>query len=191
MELLKVTGTDGLVAVAALSARPADAVVLRFPERRGVKVTLKMTGPGGHAEVVFEKDEIRMSFVKTSEQERGAMMTLIEKGKKEGMKVHTVDKKGALKEVADEAILENIFKGKAELALKGDVGAVKRLAKEKIDEEIEARRLVMEIMADGSFRTLREKSDFSLEDKEKEKDDKTDKAEKEKTVVSHKVPSGG
>lgn len=111
-------------------------------------------GPSGHVQAEFQEDEVRMEFSKTTPGERGLMETLIERGKKENMVVHTVDKKGNLKPLEDEKILQKIFDSKGEIALKGSKESVIKLAKIYIDKEIEGKRVVLESQEDNSWKVL-------------------------------------
>lgn len=112
-------------------------------------------GPSGHVQAEFQDDEVRMEFSKTTPGERGLMDTLIERGKKENMVVHTVDKKGKLKPLEDEKILGKIFESKGEIALKGTKESVVKLAKVYIDKEIEGGRVVLEVQDDTRWKVLK------------------------------------
>lgn len=145
-----------------------------------MKLTLTMKGPGGHTEAIFNKDQIRISFAKTDDKERGMIDNLVQRAKKEGMTLHSVDKEGDLKEIADDLLLEKIFKSKGELALTGTVESVKKLALDLVEKEILERSvLVMEAQDDGTWKMLHEKGSF----KEKEG--------KEQAVTTSKVAGGG
>lgn len=142
--------------------------------------TLKVQGPGGHTEAVFEKDEIRISFVKTDPNERGMISRLVERGKAAQMKLHVAGKKeGGLKELADESLLEEIMKGKAEIVLKGPEDAVKKLAVEMLDKEVEDLGKVVLVARDDNRWKRAEKG--SLKESE----------EKKVVATSSKVPAGG
>lgn len=144
-----------------------------------MNLTLMATGLGGHTEAIFEKNQIRISFSKTDPKERGLIENLVERARKEGMKLHTVDNSDNLKEIEDDLLLDKIFKSKGKLALTGSVDAVKKLALDIVEKEISERSLVMEAQEDGTWKILREKGEF------KEKEDK------EQKVTSSKVPVGG
>jgi hypothetical protein len=144
-----------------------------------MKLTLTMKGPGGHTEAIFNRDEIRISFAKTDDKERGMIENLVERAKKEGMTLHSVDKEGDLKEISDDLLLDKIFKSKGELALTGTIEAVKKLALDLVEKEIIERSLVMEAQDDGTWKILKEKGSF----KEKEG--------KEQGVTTSKIAGGG
>lgn len=111
-------------------------------------------GPSGHVQASFEGEEVRMEFSKTTPGERGLMDTLIERGKKENMTVHTVDKKGNLKVVEDTHILDKIFQSKGQIALKGTKESVAALAKVYVEKEVVDGRTVLEAQADNSWKKL-------------------------------------
>lgn len=142
-----------------------------------MELVLMAKGTGGHTEAVFAKDEIRISFVKTDPKERGMIETMVEKAKKEGMKLHTADKDGKLTEIDDATLVDKIFKSKGELILKGSVATVKKLALDIVEKEILERSLVTEAQTDGSWKIIKE-GEFK------------DKEEKQ-VVQSSKVPGGG
>lgn len=112
-------------------------------------------GPSGHVQASFEGEEVRMEFSKTTPGERGLMSTLIERAKKEKMTLHTVDKKGRMKPVEDEGILEKIFQSRGELALKGTKDSVTALAKVYVEMEIEGGRAVLEAQEDNTWKKLK------------------------------------
>lgn len=137
------------------------------------------TGTGGHTEATFENEEIRISFHKTSPEERGMIETLVERGKKAGMVLHTVDKEGGLKPLENESLLQEIFKGKGQVALKGTAEAVKKLALDLVEKEIQDGKLVMHAQSDGTWKILRQKEDFKPKEDEKQ------------VVTSHEKQRGG
>ena len=112
-------------------------------------------GPSGHVQASFEGEEVRMEFSQTSPGERGLMSTLIERAKKEKMTLHTVDKKGRMKPVEDESILEKIFQSRGELALKGTKESVAALAKVYVESEIAGERAVLEAQEDNTWKKLK------------------------------------
>jgi hypothetical protein len=130
--------------------------------------TLKAQGPGGHTEASFEKDEIRISFVKTDPNERGMISGLVEKATADGMKIHVAGKKGALKELADAGLLEEIMKGKAELVLKGSADVVKKLAVLCMDKEVEKGKVVLIAQEDNTWKRVLGKGELK-ETEEKKK----------------------
>jgi hypothetical protein len=134
---------------------------------------------GGHTEATFEKDEVRLSFHKTTPEEKGMIEVMVEKGKKAGMVLHTVDKKSELKPIEDEALLQEIFKGKGEIALKGTPESVRKLALDLLEQEIaDGRKMVFQAQEDGTWKTIHKKEDFKPQADEKE-------------VVSSKEKAGG
>lgn len=143
-----------------------------------MNLELTVKGVGGHTEAIFHKEKITISFSKTDDRERGVITQLVEKGKKEGMTLHSVDKEGNLKELTDETLLEKIFKSKGEVALLGTVDSVKKMALDVLEKEIRDNGVVTQLQDDGSWKILKEKSDFKEE------------GEKQK-VTSSKVPGGG
>jgi hypothetical protein len=112
------------------------------------------TGPSGHVQADFEDDTIEMEFSKTTPAERGLMDLMIEKGKAEGMTVHSVSKEGELKAITDEKILGKIMENKGKIALVGTKEIVAKLAKVYIDKEIAGGRCVMEGQEDGTWKVL-------------------------------------
>ena len=122
------------------------------------------TGPSGHVQADFEDDTIEMEFSKTTPAERGLMDLMIEKGKAEGMTVHTVSKDGELKAITDEKILGKIMENKGKVALVGTKETVIKLAKVYIDKEIEGNRLVTLLAEDGQWKVLKI-GEFEAKDK--------------------------
>lgn len=142
-----------------------------------MELAFSAMGPSGHVQADFDGDEVRVEFHTTTPGERGLMDTLVEKAKKEGMTVHSVDKKGTLKLIEDGGLLEKIFSKKGQIALKGTKESVAALTKIIVDKEIEGGRKVLEAQEDNTWKVL-EKGEF------KEKPE-------QKQVVKSMAPVGG
>lgn len=141
-----------------------------------MELAFSAMGPSGHVQADFDGEEVRVEFHHTTPGERGLMDTLVEKAKKEGMTVHTVDKKGNLKPLEDGGLLEKIFSRKGQIALKGTKESVAALTKIIVDKEIEGGRRVLEAQEDNTWKIL-EKGEF--------------KEKPQKQVVKSMAPVGG
>lgn len=144
-----------------------------------MNLALDITDRTGHTEAAFEGDAIRISFRKTTPEERGLIDAMIEKAKKENMVLNTVDKDGNLKPIEDLDKLHELFKSKNEIMLKGTVEAVKKIALDLVEKEIGKHRLVMVAQDDGQWKIVRETKDFKPSD------------EKKNEVKSHEIPRAG
>lgn len=144
-----------------------------------MNLALDITDRTGHTEAAFDGDSIRISFRKTTPEERGLIDAMIEKAKKENMVLNTVDKDGNLKPIEDLDKLAELFKSKNEIMLKGTVEAVKKIALDLVEKEIGKHRLVMVAQDDGQWKIVREKEDFKPSE------------EKKNEVKSHEVPRAG
>lgn len=143
------------------------------------QIELDVTDSSGHTEAVFERDEIRVAFSKTTPEERGLIDALIADAKAEGMILHTVAKDGERKRVDDEAVLEQLFKSKNEIVLIGNPEAVEKLAFDRVKKEIRNGRTVMHATDGGEWKFIRKEEDFKPAEDKKEK------------VVSLEVPRAG
>lgn len=144
------------------------------------QLELDVTDTSGHTEAVFEKEEIRVSFAKTTPEERGLIDALIADAKKEGMILHTVGKDKERKVVGDDSILEQLFKSKNEVVLTGSAEAVEKLAFDRVKKELEKDgRTVMHATDGGTWKFIRTEADFKPSEDKKEK------------VVSLEVPRAG
>lgn len=144
-----------------------------------MNLALDITDRTGHTEAAFDGDSIRISFRKTTPEERGLIDAMIDKAKKENMVLNTVDKDGNLKPIEDLDKLSELFKSKNEIMLKGTAEAVKRIALDLVEKEIGKHRLVMVAQDNGQWKIVREKEDFKPSEEKKNK------------VESHEVPSAG
>lgn len=141
---------------------------------------LDVTDRTGHTEAVFDQDTIKISFRETTPEERGLIDALIERAKKESMVLHTLDKEGNSKPIEDMDRLKELFKSKNAILLKGTVEAVKKIALDLVEKEIDKKnRVVMVAQKDRSWKIVHEKENLKLEDEAKNK------------VKSAEVPSAG
>lgn len=145
-----------------------------------MQLELDVTDRTGHTEAVFDQDTIKISFRETTPEERGLIDALIERAKKESMVLHTLDKEGNSKPIEDMDRLKELFKSKNAILLKGTVEAVKKIALDLVEKEIDKKnRVVMVAQKDRSWKIVHEKENLKLEDEAKNK------------VKSAEVPSAG
>jgi hypothetical protein len=140
---------------------------------------LDVTDSSGHTEAVFEEKEIRVTFAKTTPEERGLIDSLIADAKAEGMVLHTVAKDGERKAVEADAVLDQLFMSKNEIALTGTAEAVEKLAFDRVKKEIRGGRTVMHATDGGEWKFIRSEKEFKPSGDKKEK------------VVSLEVPRAG
>lgn len=141
-----------------------------------MNLTFAVTGVEGHAEADFTSEKIVLTFKKTTPSERGTIEKLVEKGLKKGLKLHY----GASGEAGKpmERILDVLMKKKAQVVMTGDAKVIETLALEAVEEEVKARRLVMEAREDGTWKVVKV-GDFKPKEKGK------------KQVVTSTAPVGG
>ena len=145
-----------------------------------MQLELDVTDRTGHTEAVFDQDTIKISFRETTPEERGLIDALIERAKKESMVLHTLDKEGNSKPIEDMDRLKELFKSKNAILLKGSVDAVKKIALDLVEKEIDKKtRVVMVAQKDRSWKIVHDKENLKLEDETKNK------------VKSAEVPSAG
>jgi hypothetical protein len=137
---------------------------------------LAITGVDGHAEADFTSDKIVLTFKKTTPSERGTIESLVEKGLKKGLKLFHGKNGEAGKPM--ERIMDVLMKNKAQVVLTGDEKVIEALALEAVEEEVKARRLVMEAREDGTWKVVKV-GDFKA------------KEEGKKKVVTSTAPVGG
>jgi hypothetical protein len=140
-------------------------------------LSLAITGPGGHTEVLFEDDKVVVKFKNTSPAERGAIEQLVEKGRKIGLVLHRSKKEEATKPFDD--IKEVVMDKKGEIALKGKAEDVEKLAVALIEKEIKDGRVVAEAQEDGQWKILEDAKLFKP------------RKDKKQALTSTKVPVGG
>ena len=142
---------------------------------KGLNMTFAVTGVEGHAEAEFTSDKIVLTFKKTTPSERGTIEKLVEKGLKKGLKLFYGKNGDAGKPM--ERILDVLMKSKAQVVLTGDAKVIEELALAAVEEEVKARRVVMEAREDGTWKVVKV-GDFKPK-------------EGKKQVVTSHAPVGG
>lgn len=160
-----------------------------------MNLTLAVTGAFGHAEAEFADDRITITYKKTTPGERGTIAQLVEKAKKKGMTLHTVEKGGKLAQIVDKAkeavgiekgekktkpiadLMDVLMEKKGQIVLKGDRQTVESLALETVEEEVKSKRVVSEAQDDGTWKVINI-GEFKVK-------------EKKQAVASHAPVGGG
>lgn len=142
-----------------------------------MNLTVAITGPGGHTEVLFEEDKVIIKFKDTSPAERGMIEQLVEKGRKAGLALHHSTKEEPTKAFDD--IKEVVMDKKGEIALKGKTEDVEKLAVDLIEREIKSDRVVAEATDDGKWEIIKDAKLFKV------------KKDKKQAVTSTRTPVGG
>lgn len=165
---------------------PVLAPILQFPVAEPspspssspgqMNLTLAVTGVDGHAEAIFTSDKIVLTFKKTTPKERGTIESLVEKSLKKGLKLFYGKNGDADKPM--ENIMDVLMKKKAQVILTGDSKVIEALALEAVEEEVKARRVVMEAREDGTWKVVKI-GDFKPAEEGKKK------------VVTSTAPVGG
>jgi hypothetical protein len=159
---------------------PGLAPIIPFPVppviADDVHMRLAITGVDGHAEADFTTDKIVLTFKKTTPSERGTIEKLVEKGLKKGLKLFHGKNGNADKPL--DRLLDVLMNRKAQVVLTGDSKVIEELALEAVEEEVKARRLVMEAREDGTWKVVKV-GDFKP------------KEEGKKKVVTSTAPVGG
>jgi hypothetical protein len=141
-----------------------------------MNLTLTETGVYGHAEAEFAGDRITITYKKTTPEERGMIAQLVERAKKKGMTVNTIDKVGTLTALVDKAkevigvekseeekptkpvgdLMDILMEKKGKVVLKGDAQMVQSLALETVEEEVKnTNRIVSEAQEDGRWKVIK------------------------------------
>jgi len=167
-----------------------------------MNLTLTEAGVFGHAEAEFAGERITITYKKTTPEERGMIAQLVEKAKKKGMTLHTVEEDGALKALVEKAkevigvekedkekeketkpvsdLMDILMEKKGKVVLKGSHQMVESLALETVEEEVKNKnRVVSEAQEDGTWKVI-----TIGEFKAKEED-------KKQAVNSHAKVGGG
>jgi hypothetical protein len=164
-----------------------------------MNLTLAVTGAFGHAEAEFAGDGITITYKRTTPGERGTIAQLVEKAKKKGMTLHTVEKSGKISALVEKAkevvgiekeekekatklvgdLMDVLMEKKGQIVLKGDKQTVESLALETVEEEVKSKRVVSEAQDDGTWKVIK-----IGEFKAKEGD-------KKQAVASHAPVGGG
>jgi hypothetical protein len=156
---------------------------------------LVVTGAFGHAEAEFAGDKIKITYKKTTPGERGTIAQLVERAKKKGMTLHTVDEGGVLTALVEKAkevvgieseekktkpvgdLMDVLMEKKGEIVLQGEKQMVEQLALETVEEEVKMKRVVSEAQEDGTWKVITIGEFKAKEDK--------------KQAVSSHAPVGG
>lgn len=165
-----------------------------------MNLILTETGVFGHAEAEFAGERITITYKKTTPEERGMIAQLVERAKKKGMTLHTIDEGGALTALVEKAkevigvekkdeeettkpvgdLMDILMEKKGKVVLKGDRQMVQSLALETVEEEVKNKnRVVSEAQEDGTWKVI-----TIGEFKAKEED-------KKQAVNSHAKVGGG
>lgn len=164
-----------------------------------MNLTLVATGVYGHAEAEFAGDRIKITYKKTTPGERGTIAQLVERAKKKGMTLHTVEKGGALKALVEKAkevvgiekeaqektkpvneLMDVLMEKKGQIVLQGEKLMVEQIALETVEEEIKMKRVVSEAQEDGTWKVINI-GEFKA----------AKEAEKKQAVSSHAPVGGG
>lgn len=147
-----------------------------------MNLTLAVTGAFGHAEAEFAGDRITVTYKKTTPGERGTIAQLVEKAKKKGMTLHTVEKGGKLSDLVEKAkeavgiekkekdtkpvgdLMDVLMEKKGQIVLMGDKQMVESLALETVEEEVKSKRVVSEAQDDGTWKVINI-GEFKVKDK--------------------------
>ena len=135
-----------------------------------MQLNVAVHGIGGDASLSFTKEHIRVRWKETTLKERRMVGSLVRRARKLNMQVCTVDADGKPDKPAYSKDLPGLFKNAkgGELILQqGDKDAIKNIAKELIEDEIEVGGLVMEAKPDGTWRML-QKGEFKPEPEKKQ-----------------------
>jgi hypothetical protein len=135
-----------------------------------MQLNVAVHGVGGDASLSFAKEHIRVRWKEATFKERRMVGALVKRGRKLQMEVCTVDADGKPDKPAYSKDLPGLFKNAqgGELILQqGEKDAIKTIAKELIEDEIEVGGLVMEAQADGTWRLLK-KGEFKPEPEKKQ-----------------------
>lgn len=140
-----------------------------------MNLTLTEAGVFGHAEAEFAGERITITYKKTTPEERGMIAQLVERAKKKGMTLHTVDEGGALTALVEKAkevigveksdeekptkpvseLMDILMEKKGKVVLKGDIEMVQSLALETVEEEVKNKnRVVSEAQEDGTWKVI-------------------------------------
>ena len=115
-----------------------------------MELTLSLVGVGGDARLSFTKDHIRLTWGETSQRERRAIKSLVEKARKAKFGVVTVDADGKADKPTRWRDLPGLFGAeKGEILLQGSGKAIGAIAAELMAEEILDHNLVMTFDAEA------------------------------------------
>jgi hypothetical protein len=159
--------------------------------------TLSLIGEGGDTRLSFTKDQIRVTWTKTTMRERKMVKRLVTAAEKENFTVATVDPDGKPDKPARTKDLPGLFgKKNGEVLLQGSTKGIKVIARTLVEAEIEDGNAVMKAQEDGTWKLIRT-GEYTAEKEAEDKElalaeAKGEKKEPKKEVIqATRVPSGG
>lgn len=120
-----------------------------------MNLTLDITSVGGHAELAFEGELVRVKWNDTTSTDRQMVKALVAQAKKLGLLPFKTDLEGRPTPEPTKKLPGAIFNKKGEIVLKGDELGAAKLAKELVEQEIREGRLVMVAQKDGSWKIVK------------------------------------
>lgn len=159
--------------------------------------TLSLIGEGGDTRLSFTKDQIRVTWTKTTMRERKMVKRLVAAAEKENFTVVTVDPDGKPDKPARAKDLPGLFgKKNGEVLLQGSTKGIKLIARTLVEAEITDGNALMKAQEDGTWKLIRS-GEYTAEKEAEDKElvlaeAKGEKKEAKKEVLqATRVPSGG